>query len=229
MTKERKWLVPLGSAVFGAVAVVLVWFAWAILTDDPLPSRSVTVDSPLLMNYYSSVDEMSADADVVVVGTVRGVAQTGLDRGHDSSLITPIPYTIYRVGVVDVLEGDIGGTPDIYVFRRNPEDFPGAPLTRLNNGETSVMYLGERRASEFTPTITVTEVFYVTLAFDDAVLDISSSGSVGAVGRVNDDVVAVPRGTGPDMFPHGTTFTMSEIREAVAVDTHEIGPVGNAN
>ena len=108
MTKESKWLVPLGSAIFGAVAVVLVWFAWAILTDDPLPSRSVTVGSPLLMNYYSSVDDMSADADIVVVGTVRGIAQTGLDRGRDSSLITPIPYTIYRVGVVEVLQGDIG-------------------------------------------------------------------------------------------------------------------------
>ena len=91
------------------------------------------------------------------------------------------------------------------------------------------MYLGERRASDFTPTITVTDIFYMTLAFDNAVLDISSSGNVGAVGRVNDDVVVVPRGTGPSMFPHGTTFTMSEIREAITVDTDEIGPVGNTN
>ena len=229
MTRSRNWLVPLISAAFGAVTVTIVWFAWAILTDDPLPSRSVTIGSPLLMNYYSSVDDMSADADVVVVGTVLEVAQTGLDRGRDSSLITPIPYTIYRVGVVEVLQGEIGGSRDIYVIRNNPEDFPGAPLTRLNNGETSVMYLGERRASESTPTITVTEIFYVPLAFDNALFDISSSLSVGSTGRVNDNVVVVPRGTGPGMFPHGTTFTMAEIRKAVSVDTDEVGPVGNVN
>lgn len=140
MKIQRIWLVSLVSAVLGATAVISVWFAWTMLTDEPLPSRSITLGSPVLMNYYSSVDELSADADLVVVGTFNGVAQTGLDRGHDSSLITPIPYTIYRVEVVEVLLGDVGNADDIYVLRRNPEDFHGSPLTRLNSGETSVFF-----------------------------------------------------------------------------------------
>lgn len=229
MIKRSRWLVPLSSAVMGAMVVMVAWLTWTFLTDDSLPSRSVNIGSPLLMDYYSSVDEMSADADVVVVGTVTGVAQTGLDKGHDNSLITPVPYTIYRVNVLEVLQGEIGNATDIYVLRNNPEDFPGSPLTRLNVDETSVFYLGERSASDFTSTITVTEVFYVPLSFDNALLDISTSTDVGAVGRVDDNVVVVPRGTGPGMFPHGTTFTMAEIREALDIESDEIGPVGNVN
>lgn len=229
MTKRSKWLVPLSSAVLGATVVLVVWFTLTILTDDPLPSRSVNVGAPLLMNYYSSIDDMSADADLVVVGTVTGVAQTGLDKGHDDSLITPVPYTLYTVDVLEVLQGDIGETAEIFVLRNNPDDFPGSPLTRLSVDDTSVFYLGKRNASDFTSTITVTEIYYVPLSFDNALLDISTPTEVGAVGLVNDDVVVVPRATGPGMFPHGTTFTMSDIREAIDTAPGEVGPVGNVN
>ena len=216
MTKPSKLLIPIGGAALASLTVVVIWVAWTMLTADSPTSRTVTVGSALMMKYYSSVDEMSDDADVVVVGTVNGVAETGMDRGRDGSFITPIPYTLYSVKVLEVLKGDVGST--IYVFRNNPEDFHGAPLTRLMKNETVVMYLYEHD-SENTPTITTaTDFIYVPLAFDNAILDISLPNFLGATGRINDNTIVTPRGKGSGKFAAGTTFQFSELREAVVID-----------
>ena len=229
MKRFNNWLVPLGTAVVVSAISASAWFSWTTLMDDsarPQIVATVRVGSALMMKYYSSIDELSDDADVIVVGRVSGVAQTGMDRGRDSSLITPIPYTVYAVEVIEALKGEVGG--NVYVVRRPPEAFPRAPLTKLQGGETAVMYLYES-SSEFVPTLTVTDIFYAPLAFDNAVFDILSPGDVGAVGRVNDDVVAIPRGTGASMFAEGTTFTFSELRDAIETGSEEIGPVGSVN
>ncbi len=229
MKRFNNWLVPLGTAVVVSAISASAWFSWTTLMDDsarPQIVATVRVGSALMMKYYSSIDELSDDADVIVVGRVSGVAQTGMDRGRDSSLITPIPYTVYAVEVIEALKGEVGG--NVYVVRRPPEAFPRAPLTKLQGGETAVMYLYES-SSEFVPTLTVTDIFYAPLAFDNAVFDILSPGDVGAVGRVNDDVVAIARGTGASMFAEGTTFTFSELRDAIETGSEEIGPVGSVN
>ena len=229
MKRLNNWLVPLGTAAAVSAISVTVWLSWTMLMDDSPRSQivaTVRIGSPLMMKYYSSIGELSDDADAVVVGSVSGVAQTGMDRGRDSSLITPIPYTLYAVEVLEVLKGEADET--IYVYISDPESSPRAPLSRLREGETVIIYLNERSA-ELVPTITVTDVLYVTVAWDNAVFDILSPGDVGAVGRVNDDVVAIPRGTGASMFAEGTTFTFSELRDAIETGSEEIGPVGSVN
>lgn len=225
MARQSKWILPMGSAVLGAVIVTIGWFTWDIMTEESPPSTTVNLGSPLVIKLYSSIDDLSDDSDVAIVGTVKGVAQTGMDRGRDG-VGTPLPYVVYEVEVLEVLKGDVDD--DIYVVRRPPELFPREQLSSLKKGETTVLYLAEK-STKLAPTINVTDVIYVPLAFDNAVFDVSSAGKVGAVGRVDDSTVVVPRGTGPDMFPVGTTFKMSDIRDAIEVDTDEIGPVGNVN
>ena len=229
MKTQRIWLVSMVSATLGAVAVIAVWFAWALMSDTSVCSRCVTVTVKAVdfLQSYSSIEDLSADSDVVVLGTVREIAENELDRRSIRLFNERFPYTIYRVEVVEVLIGQVDSNSDIYVMRSNPDEYPKERLTRLEIGETSVFYLAEVQASEVTLTIAAAEFFFVPLQFDVAVFDISPSVKTDAGKRIVDDVIVVPRGTGPEAFPRGTTFTMAEIR-AAAEGARDVGTVGNA-
>ncbi len=217
MTKTRNWLFPLVSALLAATAVVVVWLAWAVLTENSQASRTVNFGSASLIKGYSSIGELSDDADFIVVGTVTRVAETGKDYGRDSGFLTPLLYTLYEVEVLEVVKGDVDDT--IYVLRNDPESFVSStPLTRLTQGETSVFYLYRNTPENVPAVTTATKFIYVPLAFDMAILDISSPNFLSPTGRVNGNAVVTPRGTGPGKFAVGTTFQFSELREAVAND-----------
>ena len=231
MAKHTKWILPLGSATAAAVLLTAIWFGWIMLVNGSPAGAVVNVNSPLVMKFYSSVVGLSDDADVVVMGTVKGVAETGIDRGSEDGKGAPgngipVPYTVYSVEVMETLKGEVN--EKIYVVRTDPEFFPDEALTRLRRDETVILYLSEE-TTKVAPTIAVTDTFYVPLAFDNAVFDLLSSSDLGPVGRVNDEATVVPRGTGPDMFAAGTTFTMSDIRQAIGSDGEDVGPIGNAN
>lgn len=220
MANHKKWILPLGSATVTAMLLSAIWFGWTMLTDGSSTGTVVRVNSPLVMKSYSSVSGLSDDADVVVIGTVKGVAERGIDQGSEDGKGAPgngipIPYTVYSVEVMEALKGEV--EEEIYVFRTDPEFFPDEALTRLRDDETVILYLSEE-TTKVAPTITVTDIFYVPLAFDNAVFDLLSPGDAGPVGRVNDDAIVVPRGTGPEMFSSGTTFTISDFRQAIETD-----------
>ena len=108
-----------------------------------------------------------------------------------------VPYTLYELEVLETLKGETNDL--IYVIGWDPDFFVNTslnstPVTDLREGETVVLYL-EEGTPEASPTITITDRFYVTLGIDNGVFDVVSAGASGPVGRVNDDAVVNPRGT----------------------------------
>ena len=216
--KHKKWLFPILSAAVASVAVVAIW-----LNIEPKePSGETVVQSAHFSFIASSIEELTAEADAIVIGTVSEVAATGVDRGHDSTGL-PMEYTVYKLDVAETLKGEVGDS--IYVFRYDPGVFMDMPLTALNVDDTLALYLAEGTA-EYTPTITITDTIYAPLTLDNGVFDVEGSG---AVGRVYDDTILRPRGISELMFAEGMTFTAAEIRKAIEPASDEVGPVGSTN
>lgn len=92
--------------------------------------------------------------------------------------------------------------------------------------ETAALYL-YKNPDSLAPTITsIADAAYVPIALDNGVFDVETTG---VVGRVNDDLIILPRGISEIMFSQGTTFTAAEIRQAIEPDSDEVGPVGNTH
>ena len=219
--KYKKWLLPILSAAVASVAVVVIWNN----IEPEEPSGETVVQSAHFSFIASSIEELTAEADAVVIGTVSEVAATGVDRGGDSTGL-PMGYTLYKLDVSETLKGDVDDS--IYIFRYDPGEFPDMPLTTLAVDDTLALYLA-KGTTEYAPTITITDTIYAPLTLDNGVFDVEATGAVGAVGRVNDDVVIRPRAIREDMFAAGTTFTAAEIRQAIEPDSDEVGPVGSTN
>ena len=215
--QRSKWLLTLGSAVLASLIVTVGWLSAVNLRPGAQPLRVVR---GVAMPVYSSLDELSAEADTVVLGTVKSVAAVGLDRSASGQSILR-PYTIYEFDVTVPLKGEVDDS--IYVFMTDPGAFD-APITKLRKGETLLLYLLERTTDD-APTVTITDRVYVTLSWDNAVFDVST----GAVGKVNDDTVVRPRGIREDMFAEGTTFRLSEAKQSIEPDSDEVGPVGSVD
>lgn len=228
-TRFNRWSTPIGAALAASAITVIVWFGWtSLIRNDPNEQiiATVKVGSALLMDFYPTIDELSGEADIIIVGTVGEIAQKGLDRGRDGTG-GPIPYVVYSVAVQEAFKGD--PSDQIYVFRRTADTFPGQVLTELEKGENVLLYLLER-SSVYAPTVTVSDVLYIPISFDNGVFDISASGAAGPVGIVDDNAIASPRGIGHNMFAAGTTFKLSEVRAAIESGTDgAIGPSGNVN
>ncbi len=218
MERRSKWLVLLGAT---ALVVTAAWFTWTVMTANSRREpvvKEIICCTPSFLKSYSSVGELSDDSDAVVIGTVKGIAQTGIDA--------KIPYTVYAVDVLTELKGEVDAV--IYVFRSDPEPYPQASLTRLAEGETLALYMSEVSANPAS-SVTVSDRVYVPHVFDNGVFDALPSGEPGALSRVNDHTIFAPRGTGPSMFAEGTTFTFSELRDAIETGSEEIGPVGSVD
>lgn len=77
------------------------------------------------------------------------------------------------------------------------------------------MFYLYRDTSENMPAITTATGFvYVPLTFDMAILDISSPNLLNSVGKVDNNVVVIPRGRGDGRFPIEASYLFSEVREA---------------
>ena len=204
---------PSGETVIKAAKITYVSSA----TEEP---EETLVREAHFSFIASSIEELTAEADAVVVGTVSEVAATGIDRGHDGTG-SSMAYTLYKFDVAETLKGEVDDS--IYIFRYAPDEFPSIPLTTFAVDDVLALYL-RVGTTEYAPTITITDTVYSPITLDNGVFDVDVTGAVGVVG---DDVVIRPRGIGDDMFAAGTTFTAAEIRNAVKPDSDEEGPVGN--
>ena len=212
---QRKWALPLFSMAIAAMAVIAIWQN----THSNDLNNVVKVRSGSFINVFSELGPLTDAADTIVVGTVKGVAGSGIDRGRDGDG-SPTAYTVYEFEVTEVLKGDTDDV--IHVIRTDPSEFPDDPLTVLGVGEDLVLYLEELPAA-IVPTITYTNTIYVPISLDNGVFDID----LGPVGSVDDTVIARPRGISPDMFAEGTEFTAADIRRAIEPEPGSTGPVGN--
>lgn len=214
-TQQPEWLLPLLSALVASAVVAAVWIGALTLGADPQPTKVIR---SVFIPAYSSLDELSAHADAVVVGTVENVAAKWTDRGAGGDGI-PRPYILYQLDAQEALKGETADS--IYILRIEPVYFAGdghsalsgVPLTELLVGQTVALYL-EEVIAETPPVITITDRFYVPLSLDNGVFDVSR-GASGVVARVNDDTVVRPRGIRKDMFAEGSKFRLSAVKQAI--------------
>ncbi len=220
--KELGFMVTV--AVLASIVAATTWFLMGG-GEEGGPILGATPDMPV----YSSIEELSAESDLAVVGKIKRVSAREVDYGtsdlDERTDRIGIPTVFYEVEVVETILGRepgdtiVVGTPDMDAISIRES-------TALQPGQQVVLFL-KRRTRVDAPGITSYDEFYVTVSMDNGVFDVPT-GVVGPVGRVNDDAVAVPRGRNADMFG-GSVFTMSEIREGIEPDSGEAGPVGNTH
>lgn len=132
-------------------------------TNVQRESAGGSIDMPI----YASIAELAAASDVVVVGTVGKVVAEEIDRGA-SGEGRPIPYTLYEVNVEEALKGEPGGT--VIVARSHPDQLPTEDVTKLQEGESVVLFL-VRRSSQDWPSFKAFDQWYLTVSLDNGVFD----------------------------------------------------------
>ena len=168
----------------------------------------------------SSIEELTAEADVIVRGTVSEITAGGTDKGEDGTGLG-FEFTLYKFDVSETLKGEVDDS--IYIYRPNPGEFSDMPLTAFVVDDALVLYLREGE-STYPPVSNYADKAYGTVTLDNGVFDVEATG---AVGQVDDSVVVRPRGIDELMFSDGETFTMGDVRRAIEPDSDEVGPVGS--
>ena len=199
--KYLKWSFAVISAVVALVAVVAIW----INIGPEEPSGETVIIHIDYVDITSSIETLSNNVDVIVIGTVSDVVRSNSGGA------------VYRFDIEETLKGEVADS--IHVVRTAPPwstDIP-PPYSELNVGERLALYM-DRTSTSYAPHLTDTT--YEPLIFDNGVFDVEV---------VNGDTILRPRGIHPDMFTAGTTFTMAEIRKAIEPASDEVGPVGSTN
>ena len=128
------------------------------------------------LQVYSSVEDLSAVADAVVVGTVQGVMAREVDYGianTDELNAGGIPTVFYSVAVTETLRGDtrsiiIVGAPD-------PDDTSIEGATALLSGQQVLLFL-RMRTRENAPGIKSYETFFAPVSLINGVFDVLDGG-----------------------------------------------------
>ena len=174
----------LAASVLAAVTVGVV-AAILVLRDDDPGIRYASFSGPT----YNSLKELAAASDLVVVGTVTGVAARGEDYGttdrdvladYERAGVPPRPLVFYEIAVSETLKGQ--HTTPIFVRGLDAERLIAAEISVLRAGERVLLFL---RGRERPPGLRFTEsslptdqTTYITLGLDNGVFDISDTGTV---------------------------------------------------
>lgn len=138
---------------------------------------------------YQSLEELATIADLIVVGTVTGVAARADDyRATDPDLLAayerggvpPYPIVFYEIAVGETLKGQAGES--VYVGRIDPERAIVLDVTPLRPRQKVLLFL---RGREMPPGLHFTgaglpvgQPSYMLLGMDNGVFDVSNTGSV---------------------------------------------------
>lgn len=138
---------------------------------------------------YQSLEELATIADLVVVGTVTGVAARSDDyRTTDPDLSTEYqragvrsrPIVFYEIAVGETLKGQAGES--VYVGRIDPERAIVFDITPLRPRQKVLLFLRGRERPpglRFTGAgLPVGQTPYIVLGMDNGVFDVSNTGSV---------------------------------------------------
>ena len=198
---RRRWRIAIWLSALILILAVASWFGYMNFVLPQPPGDSGMV-STAFVRRYDSLDRLAAVSDAVVVGEVTGVVSTQPDKGA-SGLAEPIPSTWYEIEVQETLKGET--TDTITVVRYDPGTFGDTQITVLLPGKQVSLFLEKRTAEEF-PVVTMTDVFYVPISFDNGVFDVvpSPPDTVG-------ETEIRPRIS--DLFD-ADTFTLEEVRRA---------------
>ena len=127
---------------------------------------------------YSTVEELAAASDLVVVGTVQGVVAREVDYGSAGTLersAEGVPTVFYGVAVTETLRGEtrsivIVGAPDA-------DDTSIEGATALVSGQQLLLFL-KQHTREVAPGVKSYEVFFAPVGLSNGVFDVIESGLV---------------------------------------------------
>ena len=193
---------PLIPSILGLAVLVLAACS-TVAPTEPLertqtaPNLSETAD----MTVYSSIEQLSAASDLVIVGTVKEVVAREVDYGSEGiweGQGQGLLVVFYEVEVNETLRGKAGTTvimaaPDV------DEISMGGQATALRSGQQVLLFLVRGDALG----ITAYDNYYVTVSLDNGVFD-----------RLNGDLVT-PRMVGT---LEEAEYRLSEVRGKVMSD-----------
>ena len=129
---------------------------------------------------YQSLEELATIADLVVVGTVTGVAARADDYQTTDPDLLAEPIVFYEIAVGETLKGQAGES--VYVGRIDPERAIVFDITPLRPRQKVLLFLRGRERPpglRFTGTgLPVGQTPYIVLGMDNGVFDVSNTGSV---------------------------------------------------
>ena len=171
--------------------------ATTAVPNTQVGGAGASVDMPV----YSSIEQLSAASDLVVLGTVKGIVAREVDYGSEGpgeGQGQGQPIVFYEIEVNETLRGKAGATvvmaaPDVN------EISTGGEATALRSGEQVLLFLVEEDA----PGITAYNDYYVTVSLDNGVFD-----------RLDGDMVT-PRMVGT---LEKAEYRLSEVRGMVMSD-----------
>ncbi len=189
MTASRQLYRARMLIVVALAAMVAAAAAVTLLRDDDTGVRHMAFSSLV----YQSLDELATSSDLVVVGTVSGVAARAKDyrtadpnerTDYERAGITPIPIVFYEVAVSETLKGQHSDT--VLIWRIDTEQVVIADgLTPLGSGQKVLLFLKGRSLEEASPRLqfpgtssALDQTYYITLGLDNGVFDVSDSGTV---------------------------------------------------
>ncbi len=206
---KNKAVLPVIGGLLASALVIGWWFG---IRDSTPGVQERRASFPA----YGSVEELSEAANVIVLGTVRGIAGHDLDRGIKSDRVlgifnygvTATPIVFYQFEVSSALKGQ-PRTNEIIVVRSDPKRVRNHSETELKNGESLLLFLADRTTDPFdTRRFEKFPYLYVPLSLDSGVFDVSGG-------------FATPRlkglFSGPD-GPGASSFTIEEIRSSIGED-----------
>ena len=151
-----------------ALVFLLAAGAWFAAATHLRPAPTEEADGHAFIRTYNRIGALAIASDVVVVGDVTSIVSRQPDTGAsgDARLI---PSTWYEIEVRETLKGETGS--EITVVRTDPGFFDDVQVTALSQGESVLLFLSKRTSEEF-PMVTVTNVFYIPVSFDNGVFDV---------------------------------------------------------
>jgi hypothetical protein len=177
IVSSRSSLAALLVMALGAAAFA-VWHTSSSKTEQLYGSFSAPI--------YASVEELTANADVVVEGVVQGVAGREMDYGTaDPSERAEaertgglVPFVFYEIQVTDELKGE---TPDVIIVGNVDGDrLISAEVTPLRTGERVILFLVWQVSAQDSPGLALFDSYYTTLSLDAGVFDVTTNGKVQA-------------------------------------------------
>ncbi|MFA5054685.1 MAG: hypothetical protein WC562_00720 [Dehalococcoidia bacterium] len=169
--KKKRIIYPVIAAMFASLLVMTVWFA--IPSDEPRAITFTNVD----FYVHSSVEELTAFSDTVVIGSVKGVvgheinngANTDEEYGASENQIQGLAMVYYEIDVTKTLKGKTEET--IIVAGLDTGQSICDQVTPLLAGEEVLLFLKERTEGE-APGLKQYEHCYWIVSLDNGVFDV---------------------------------------------------------
>ena len=130
------------------------------------------------LQVFTSVEELAAVSDAVVVGTVQGVMAREVDYGiakSDDQTAMGVPTIFYGVAVTETLRGDIRSI--IIVGAPDPDDSSLDGATALVSGQQVLLFL-KMQTRENAPGVKSYETFFAPVSLSNGVFDVIDGGLV---------------------------------------------------